>query len=41
LIDDATLVVVNDNDFGVGEDGPNAPTQLLYIEFDRSLKELF
>jgi hypothetical protein len=41
LIDDSTLVVVNDNDFGVGEDGPNAPSQLLFIEFERRLKERY
>jgi hypothetical protein len=41
LVDESTLVVVNDNDFGVGDDGPNATTQLLFIEFNGRLKDLF
>lgn len=40
LVDESSVAVVNDNDFGVGDDGPDALTQLLYLEFDRKLRDL-
>lgn len=34
LIDEQTIAVINDNDFGVGEEGPDAESTLLVVTFE-------
>lgn len=37
LVDQQTVAVINDNDFGVGDEGPDAQTTLLVLTFDKPL----
>jgi hypothetical protein len=37
LVDKHTVAVINDNDFGVGDEGPDAQTTLLVVAFDSPL----
>lgn len=34
LVDEQTIAVINDNDFGVGDEGPGAENTMLFVTFD-------